>query len=318
MATVRVGMEIGDHRVSMGIVDEHGSILSRRVFSGNGVNSPERFTETLCDHLEDMLLKHGLLPGDVEHIGLGVAGVVDISRGVVEYSPAMFGEREVALAKLVEERVGVLPTVARTDWAAASAEMRFGLTRRLDDFLCVTLGKTVGCAVVLGGKIYPGAMRTAGELGHMIVEPEGRACPCGQRGCLDRYIGSGALVELARERFPERLPAERVSVRDVFALAEGGDADALSLIGAGVDRLAFALANAVNLLGMDTIVLAGVLSEQQALVIDPLRQKLPAYGHPSWAKRRAVTVRQAALGGDSAMVGAAFITEAELRPEVEA
>lgn len=313
MAAMRVGMEIGNGRISMGVMDEHGSILSRRIFSGTGANSAERFADTLCDHLEDMLLKRGLMPAEVEHIGIGVAGVVDPRRGVVEYAPAMFGAYETQLAKLVEERVGVLPTIVREGWAAAYAELCFGKAEPEADLLCVTLGRSIGCGVVLGGKLYAGAMGTAGELAHMSVERNGRACPCGGYGCLERYISGTALLEQAKERFPAKLPVEKASWRDVLTLAGAGDAEATALIADGVDRLAFALANAIDLLGVRTVVMGGVLSEYPALIIDPLQTKVPAYGHPFWATRHTIDIRQAALGGDAAMVGAAFLTPESIR-----
>jgi len=308
MAAVRVGMEIGDGRVSMGVMDEHGSILSRRVFSCSGIQSAERFTDTLCDHLEDMLLKRGLMPMDAEHIGIGVAGVVDSHRGIVEYAPPMFGTQDIKLAKLVEERIGVLPTIVRDSWAAAYAEQYFGKVQEDADFLCVTLGRGIGCGIVLGGRLYTGAMHTAGELGHMSVEWDGRACYCGGHGCLERYLSGAALLKQAKERFPAKLPAEKASWRDVLALAGEGDAEALALVSDGVDKLAFALANVIDLLGVYTVVIGGSLSEYPALVIDPLQTKLPVYGHPSWANCNTINIRQALLGGDAAMVGAAFLT----------
>ena len=200
MAAFRVGMELGDNRVSMGLMDEHGSLWSRKVFSGNGLQRPQHFVETLCDHLEDLLIRRGLAPGDLDQIGLGVAGAVDTPSGTVWYSPGLFGEKNIPLAGLMEEQIGVLPTVVSVGGAAAYAEMRFGQGAP-DSFIYLSLDRTVECGIVLNGKIYTGPSRMAGQLGHMVAEPDGRPCVCGQRGCLNTCIGSSALVALGGSVF---------------------------------------------------------------------------------------------------------------------
>lgn len=113
MAAYRVGVEISGNRVSMAMVDGQGTVLCRRVFSGHAMGA-EQIVETLCDHLEDLLLKRGLQPTDVERIGIGVCGCADETRGVVRSAPALLHVRDVPLAQLVEGRIGVAPSILRT------------------------------------------------------------------------------------------------------------------------------------------------------------------------------------------------------------
>ena len=300
MAAYRVGVEIGVNRAGMCVVDGQGSILCRRVFGATSVDNAERFTDTLCDHLEDLLLKRGLQPGDVKHIGIAVAGGALLAHGERICAPEVFGGQAVALRSLVEGRVGVNPTVLGDARAAALAELWAG--HDAVDFLCLTLSRKVGVALVRGGQ--PAAIEPAAACGATGDAGED-ALPVEMADALTRALGSHVVAELAHKRFPHKLPVEKVAARDVIALAQDGDAEAAALLAERVAAFADAVMPLCARYGVQTVVLAGSLCTHQQALIDPLNVQLAALAQAG-SMGGAPVARQATYGGDAVMVGAAL------------
>lgn len=308
----RIGIDIGGTKVNAGIVDEDGAILRKLSFPSAGANIPRTFAATVARKVADILALEGMSLHDVEHIGIGIPGTADYERGVVEYSCNLFGEDQVPLAEYFRELWGRSVTVVQDSWAAAYAEYRFGSRRKHEHMLCVTVGTGIGCGVISGGKVFSGAMHTAGEIGHTPIVWQGRPCTCGKRGCLERYASGTAILEQAMERFPDKLRDLPAKTESVFQLAYAGDGQALELIAECVDKLAYGLALMIDILSTDTVVISGGVCEHQKLFVDPLQEKILGYGYPSWARKREVTVSRARLGSDAPMVGAAFLTRDEI------
>ena len=307
MAAYRVGMEISGNRVSMAMVDGQGTVLCRRVFSGHAMEA-EQIVETLCDHLEDLLMKRGLQPTDVERIGIGVCGCADEARGVVRSAPSLLSRGDVPLARLVEERVGAMPAILEDGWAAVYAEHRFGCARDRENLLCALLNREIGLGAMLGGKVLrtvPCQKATTAQAEPGVRE---RAQQCGSQRCLPPDLGGAALLQAAKERFGERLPRERTSVRDVFTLAHQGDADALALLDAGIRKLAEGLAGVLIGTPIRTLVLAGAYMEYGELFCHLLAPHLSALLTPEHTPE----LRLAGLGVDSVMVGTAFLENDDL------
>ncbi len=304
MAAYRVGVEIGVNRASMCVVDGQGAILCRRVFSATSVDHAERFADTLCDHLEDLLLKRGLMPGDVANIGIAVSGGALMARDGDICAPEVFGGQAVPLRAMVEGRVGVNPTVLGDARAAALSELRHDGAPR--DFLCLTLSRSVGVALVRDGALTAAGLAcTCGEAAAQGSD----ALPQEMADALTAAIGSHSVAHRARLRFPHKLPAERLSARDVFTLAEQGDADALAMIGECVEAFARALLSVCARYGAACVVLAGALSAYRPSLVEPLNQRLAALAVNGEGGLLPV-VQLAEEGGDAVMVGAALAQDA--------
>lgn len=300
MAAYRVGVEIGVNRAVMCMVDGQGSILCRRVFGATSVENAERFTDTLCDHLEDLLLKRGLQPADVKHIGIAVAGGAMMAHGERICAPEVFGGQAVALRELVEGRVGVNPTVLGDARAAALAELWQNHSKA--DFLCLTLSRRVGVALARGGLLA--AIEPAASCG-ATGDAGADALPMEMAEALTNALGSHVVTELARARFRSKLPAEKAAARDVIALAQAGDAEAAALLAERVEAFAGAVLPLCVRYGVQDLMLAGTLCAYQQALIDPLNNRLAALAQAS-GQGGAPVARQAAYGVDAVMVGAAL------------
>lgn len=310
--TYRIGIDIGGTKVNAGIVAEDGTIVAQASFPSEGAEEPRQFTKNIAGNIEALLHTRGLSLSEIAHIGAGIPGTADTSRGVVEYSCNLFGEKEVPLAACFSQVWNREVTIVQDSWAAAYAEYRFGGKCQHPDMLCVTVGTGIGCGVILGGKVFSGAMHTAGEIGHTPIVWQGRPCACGKRGCLERYASGTAIWEQAMERFPDKLLDLPQKTESVFLLAYSGDGDALALIAECADKLAYGLAMMIDILSVNTVVISGGVSAHQQLYIDPLRERILAYGYPPWARKNAITVSRAKLGSDAPMVGAAFLTASDM------
>lgn len=256
--------------------------------------------------------------GAVVAVGLGAPGLVDRT-GTLRYGPNIAGVLEVPFAELLSDRLG-LPVVVENDaTCAAWAEHERGAARGANHSLTVTLGTGIGAGMTVKGEILRGAHGYAGEAGHMVVDPNGPRCPCGRRGCWERYASGSGLGWLAREaalagvasRVVEVAGGDPEAVRGehVTAAAAGGDAQALAVLEKFGWWVALGVANLVNVLDSEIVVIGGGLAEAGDLLLDPIRA---AYGELVMGvnHREPVPIVQAQLGERAGAWGAALLAAA--------
>jgi len=308
MTRYRVGIDIGGTKVALGLLKSDGTVVRSTVVPTPFAQGEEAFVQSICTALHAMLIQKGDTLSQIEGIGIGVPGTADWKKGIVRYCPNLFGAVQLPLADLFEKQLGIRPSIVQDSWAAAYAEYEFGRHRQTPNMLCITVGTGIGCGVILNGKVFGGALGTAGELGHVPIVFEGRLCSCGRRGCLERYVSGTAIFTQAMESFPEKLKDLPPKAESVFSLAYAGERDALSLIAECVDKLAYGLSLAIDVLAVDTVIISGGVSVHKELLIDPLEEKIRSYAYPPWAKNEKLQVLQASLGSEAPMVGAAFLT----------
>jgi glucokinase len=235
--------------------------------------------------------------GSAAAVGVAVPGLVDEAAGVARASVNL-GWQDVPLRRLLAERLGLPVAVAHDVRAAARAEAELGAAQGCDDWLLVTLGTGVGAAVVIGGRPYGGAHGTGGELGHMVVDPDGPECACGARGCVESLASAGAV-----ERRYASEAAERPSAREVVERAGQGDEAAARVWREAVEALAAGLAAYVVLMDPERIVVGGGLADAGGALFGPLAgalaERLTFVDPPP--------VVAAALGADAGCHGAALL-----------
>jgi glucokinase len=229
------------------------------------------------------------------HVGIGVPGLVTRD-GVLLAAPNVTGVRNLALRRRVEETSGLVARVDNDNTVACLAEWTFGAARGVDDVLLVGIGTGIGGGFVCGGELQRGANGFAGEFGHMIVVPDGIPCPCGQRGCWERYASGTALETLSGKDRGE----------EVTAGARAGDAHALEVIEEFAGWVALGLANLTNLFDPAMIVLAGGISADADLFLPRIQAALDARLWGS-SLRPHPRVGFAALGPRAGAIGAALL-----------
>ncbi|HEY8300319.1 MAG TPA: ROK family protein [Jatrophihabitans sp.] len=276
-----VGIDVGGTRVKGALVSAAGDVIA-----AHSVATPAH-TAALTTAVTDLVA--GLR--DERTVAVGV-----VSPGVVADGMVVFSANLPWRDEPVRDRVAAasgLPTALGHDVAAAaSAE---GREHGDPDLLFVALGTGIAAAHVRSGTVSPGATGRAGELGHQPVYPDGDACPCGQRGCLERYASAAAIARRYRER--------TALTRDTAEIARCvlHDDAAAAVWSTATDALAVALATCTLVLDPGVIVLGGGLAGAGATLLEPVRAGLA--GRLAW--RPAPLVRAAVLGADAGVLGAA-------------
>lgn len=262
----------------------------------------------LLGHLEAQV-------GAPSALGVGVPGLVD-RQGVLRMGPHLRQLTDIPLAEMLGERTA-LPTIVDNDANChAVAEHRGGAARGVDEALVVTLGTGIGAGIISRGALLHGANGFAGEPGHMIVDPHGPPCPCGQRGCWEQFASGTGLGRLARDAaHGGRLDAvvalaggdpDDVRGEHVTAAAHTGDAAALAVLGELARWIALGLANVANILDPAVIVIGGGLGEAADLLLPGVRTHFTGFVMAG-TQRPELPIRQAALGGRAGAIGAAVL-----------
>ncbi len=318
-----VGIDLGGTKALGVVIDAAADappLLVERVPTPAGTGAVVEALVGLAGKLADRV--DAELADRVAAIGIGLPGLVDRS-GVLRFAPNLPGVTECDVAGPVGAGTGVPTVVANDASAAVWAEQQRGVAVGHDDVLLVTLGTGIGAGVVIRGKPLGGAHGFAGEPGHMVVKPDGPLCPCGRRGCWERFASGSGLGRLAREAAhagrstrvvalaggdPEDVRGEHASQ----AAAEG-DAEAREVLAGFGWWLALGVANLVNVLDPEVVVMGGGLAEAGELVLAPTRR---AYGELVFASghRPEVPIVAAALGEQAGAVGAALLAAPGAQP----
>lgn len=291
-----VGLDIGGTKTLALRVDADGNILAREVVS------------TPADDVDGMLVSAAaavaaVTSDDVSAVGAGVAGMV--GDGVVVFAPNL-AWRNLQVAARISAATG-LPCVADNDANVATwGEFRLGAGRGRDHVLMLTVGTGIGAGIVSGGHLLHGSHGFAGEVGHIIVEPDGPPCGCGNRGCWETVASGRAIERLSREAFGEGAP----SGTGITELARGGDTTALEVLGEVGRRLGEGIAGLVNVLDPEIVVIGGGVVEAGDLLLEPTRRHFLASIEAS-EFRPDVPIVPAALGPDAGAIGAALLALAE-------
>jgi glucokinase len=300
-----IGVDIGCTSAKLGLVTRDLRIIRRATVSC-GPREPWRKLLGRIADTASSLAKGSMVRG----VGVGCAGCVNNVSGVVHLSPNFPLWKKVPLKRFMESRLGI-PCVLDNDVNMFMlAEYRCGAARGVENAFCVTVGTGVGGGLILRGELYRGRSMSAGEVGHIQVVPRGRVCGCGNRGCLERYIGKDGLVYLARRAMRGRkslLRRERLlTPKAIEDAARHGDPAARAVWEKAGYYLGLTLVGVVNLFNPDVIVIGGGISKAGRLLLDPARRIVRRRALPVPARH--VRIVRSALGQNGGIIGAAIET----------
>jgi glucokinase len=260
-------VDVGGTKVLVGAVTPEGEVSASRRYDMNSSTQELTLKSIKTAVLEFMGNWAGPAP---LALGLGVVGQTKPSAGLWVRAMNLPIYAPVPLGRLMRERTSI-PCVLDNDVHAATlAELRWGIGKEYRDFIYLNIGTGLAAGLVCNGQLVRGADNYAGELGHMLVDPGGSLCVCGQRGCLEPICSGGGILTQVRDGmrdYPDSVLFEALrngtlSASQVFQAAEGGDRLAARITGKAVQALSTALTNLVNLLNPAVIVYGGgVLSD---------------------------------------------------------
>lgn len=304
-----IGIDLGATNLRGGIVDRAGRVVARDAMPLGGDKSPAAVIARISGLVQSLRRQTS---GVVRAVGCGVPGIVGDQDGVVFSSPNLPEWKDVPVRDLLAKTIG-LPVVVDNDANfAALGEARFGAGRGHHNMVLLTLGSGIGGGIILDGKIFHGDEGFAGEVGHIVVEPDGVLCGCGNRGCWERYAASQAF-----RVFAERLPAEErralhaasgttlegLTPELMARLADAGNACAVELWRQFGTHLGIGIATILNVLGVTTFIIGGGIARSFDRFIGAARESVLAHTYAHHEKK--LVLIQAALGDDAGIIGAA-------------
>lgn len=276
-----IGIDLGGMSAKGALFSLDGEFLACEKVKTDKADGFEGTVQKLADLARALTSKQGVDFADVTAIGVGSPGVVDSHSGVVlrwsnfKWDNAPLAER---LSALTGKRVNV----ANDANCAALGEAKYGATAQYQSSIMLTLGTGIGGGIVFDGKLIEGFKSAGAELGHITIREGGLACACGRKGCYEKYASATALIAQTRHAMVENLQSflwevaqgkiENVDGRTAFIAARQGDETAIKVIEQFVGYLSEGIADFVNILRPEAIVLGGGIANEGEALFEPLRR----------------------------------------------
>ena len=330
-----IGIDLGGTDIKAGLVSSGGDISCRVVVPTDvETGGPKGIASRIAEAVRQVLVKaetQGIHTTSAEAhqkseigVGLGSPGLIIAETGVVHFSPNFPGWSDIPLVTYVNTALAKLqspkkykPILRGMDNdvnAMTLGELHHGAGIGYKNLVALTLGTGVGGGVVIDGKVYHGSQNTAGELGHTIVDPNGRYCGCGNQGCLEAYAGAKHIVERLQEKIAighrttlatATNPGTTLTPRMIAEAAQAGDPLAIEIFAETGRYIGIALTSIAHILNPQIAIIGGGIAEAgEKLLFEPIRAELAKRAMDIPAQMKVV---KAHLGNDAGIVGAAML-----------
>lgn len=297
--------DLGGTNLRMAAIDREGNILYRTKRSTPKTEYAEEILLALTEAANDC--RQNVEDRDsIAAIAIAAPATVNSQEGVVLKAPNVPALDGFRLTAALEDESGIKAVLENDANAAAVGENQFGASKGFSDVVCVTLGTGVGGGLIIGEKVFAGIDGTAGEIGHICVEPFGTPCGCGSRGCVEQYASATAIVRQTREllgQYPKSELAEvsKMTSADVYEAGIRGDELALEVFRRQGFYLGITLAGIINLLNPEVIVIGGGAAAGWKLFMPHLQEQIEKR---TWREPRLrAKFRRAVLGDDAGILG---------------
>jgi predicted NBD/HSP70 family sugar kinase len=292
-----LGLDFGHSHVAVAVADLSHTVLAEEWRDLDVDHSASEGLDLSAELVDRVLAAAGLGRDRVLGVGMGLPGPIHGETGEVGSTSILPGWVGVDAAREMSERLGIAVTVENDANLGALAELVFGAGRGISDFAYIKVSSGIGAGFVVNGHLHRGAGGTAGEIGHTLFRSDGEVCRCGNRGCLETVAASGPVVAgVSAGR------GESLTVADVIALVERGDAIAQRVIADAGRQIGLAVASLCNLLNPSRVIVGGELSAAGDVLLGPLVQSLHRHAIPTAAADVDVVAGQ--LGKRAEVMGA--------------
>lgn len=318
MKKYSIGIDLGGTKILIGLVEkESGKVVSHIKKKTKKEKGPENIVRKMVEGVEELLEESGKSFAEISSIGIGSAGQIDRKNGIIIGAPNL-DCYNLNLKEILQNKFNIPVFVGNDVEVATIGEQKFGAGKGCADFVCVFVGTGIGSAIVKNGHIIYGATGTAGELGHIIVDLNGRPCACGAHGCLEAYASRSAI----ETRIEGALKKGRKSC--ISEYLEEGKAITSSMIRKSIERedelvtqcvseaseyLSGGLASVINLINPELIILGGGLIEAVDYFYKQTIKKAKSKSLPVPAEK--IRFSKTILGDYSGVIGAALLDERE-------
>lgn len=316
----RIGIDLGGTNIAAGLVDEKFKIVSKLSVPTGADRDAEKIVDDIAALCKKLCNSTGIDVTEVEAIGIASPGITVRETGVVCYANNL-PFKNFPIVAMLSERLGVKDISVENDAnAAAWGEAVAGAAKGTKNSVMITLGTGVGGGIIIDNKVYSGFNSAGGELGHIVIEYNGRRCSCGRRGCWEAYSSATALINMTKEKLAECEAESRETLMTDIVLKKGkvsgitafdamrlGDRAAKEVVDTYIGYLACGIANIVNIFQPEVISLGGGISNEGQSLVDAL---LPIVSKEQYGGGIVdqTQIRIAKLGNDAGIIGAALLS----------
>jgi len=315
MTHLFLGIDLGGTLIKFALLDDALTPIGHLELDTPVQKGPDEVIDTMIRGARELIHQQGVALSNLSGIGVASPGPIDFETGTVIAMPNIPGFNNVPLRDRIADALGVETILENDANAAAMGEALCGAGKNADILIMLTLGTGVGSGIIINGKILRGCHSAGAETGHMIVEPNGEPCPCGQRGCLERYSSAASVAQYARRLIEKE--GRQSTLSEI--LRKNGDIDAAQINQAQIDGdelakevwdramyfLAIGCINLARLFDPEVIILGGGMAKAGENRINPLRQH---FNKLHWTLTEPKTsLVLSALGSKAGVIGAAGV-----------
>lgn len=312
-----IGIDLGGTNIKAGVVDQGGKILCKHSVKTGAKRSMEEIVRDMGQLALDVAAQSGLRDEDILAVGIGSPGTPNNQKGTLVYSSNL-PFRDAPLRAIVGEMIQKPVYIENDANCAAMAESVAGAAKEVAHSVTVTLGTGVGAGIIINRRIYSGFNQAGSEFGHAVIVVDGVPCGCGRKGCFESYASATGLIRMTKEAAEAHKDSKinqviadnngKVNAKIAFQAMRLGDEVAANVVEQYLEYLSEGLANVINALMPEILVVGGgVCNEGDALLL-PVREKVRAktYYGPGVPK---TTIKLAEMGNDAGIIGAAMMAK---------
>ena len=311
---MRLGIDLGGTNIAVGLVNEHGRVIYKKSTPTLADRSAEQIINDIVNLCNVVCSECQASLNCLDSIGIAVPGGVEVATGTVVFTPNIpfsgINIADILSKKLCYNRVGVINDAN----AALLAEMKTGSAVNCRDIVMITIGTGIGGAIAIDGKIVNGINGMAGEIGHLVIQKNGKECSCGRRGCFETYASATALMNLTRQEidncrtngeYTVMSEATELNARIAFDAYKQGDNAAKRVIHEYIDALSCGIVSLINIFQPDLFVIGGGVSGEKEFLINLINPYFITEQYSRAADKKTI-LTTAQCGNDAGIIGAAF------------
>ena len=310
-----IGIDLGGTNIKVGLVNEKYEIVAKATAPTDLPRPAEAICKSIVDTVWKVLNEAKVTIGEVNSIGIGTPGVANRNSGVVLYS-CNLDFKNTDLRTIIKKYLDKPLYVENDANAAAFGEVLAGAGKGYKDVLVVTLGTGVGGGIIIDGKIYTGFNFCGAELGHTVIEFNGRQCSCGRKGCFEAYSSATALINMTKESMEAHKDSkmweiaggslDNVDGKTAFDGMRADDAAAKDVVNMYIEYLGCGLTNIINTFQPEMLLIGGGICKEGENLTEPLSEIIKRDSYCIDAER-VTKLDICKLGNDAGIIGAAFL-----------
>ncbi|MDR2426255.1 MAG: ROK family protein [Endomicrobium sp.] len=307
-----LGIDMGGTNIKIAIVNSKGLIIEETMIRTDLAQIPLKLVQDIINQASS--LKNY---SNTKNIGIGIAGDVDCDRGIVRFSPNIPKWKNIKLKKIIEKLTKKSVFVDNDANTAAIGAFWLDAKGKSNNLVCITLGTGVGGGLIFGKKLYRGTTCTAGEIGHITVEPGGRKCKCGNCGCVETYVGANYITQyctdylnMNKSKIIDEMTGKdysKITPKVLHEAALKGDKSAVEIWKYIGGKLGILLADVLNFVNPDTIILCGGVSHAGRFLTDPAKKEMKTRAFKS--AQKACKLKVSNYTSKLGVVGAAMLAD---------